>query len=193
MAKLWVMLFCGFLQKDGDVNGMVTLWDRLRRKYSSHDVIVERHSWYTNASDLAEMINRIHVEDIEKPEIVVIGYSWGGTTSLNFARELGKRGLRVSRMVLSDAVYRPWLPLGYSLAFCPCVTLKVPPSVKRVTAYRQRTNWPRGHRLVAKNYLVTDIDTPVFLPNDHIHMGNAIEFHQCAMNVVGESVSKLVG
>lgn len=180
----WNFLFCGFLQRDGDVNGMVALWDELRRTRSSPEFVVERHAWYSRAGDLAEMVSAFRDRQNTTPRINVVGYSWGGTTALNFARCLKRRGLNVARMVLCDAVYRPPVPLGYSLAFCPWMRLLVPNNVGHVIQFRQRTSWPRGHRIVAEDPHATWVEKPIFLPHDHIHMDDAVQFHQAVRMAV---------
>lgn len=176
----WYVILSGFLQRSGDLNGMVNIWRDLRTVVPA-GAGLERHSWNANVPDLAEFIKRLSVP---KPRIVLFGYSWGGMSCINLARELQRREINVERMVLSDAVYRHWFPLGNWRAFAPWRTIRVPSNVGRVTHFRQRADWPRGHKLVAVNPGKTKVDPVQWLDAGHCWMDDAEEFRAACLEAV---------
>lgn len=177
--KEWHIVLSGFLQRAGDVNGMVLIWQDLRRVVPSHAVL-QLHSWNCNLPDLAELISRLAPDDAA-PRINVYGYSWGGQSAVLLARQLRRRGVSVNHLVLSDAVYRHWYPLGWWRAFAPWRSIRVPDNVRRVTHFRQRESWPRGHRLVADNPVLTELEPVQFLTAEHCWMDDRPEFRQACI------------
>ena len=175
----WHIVLSGFLQRAGDVNGVVLIWNELRRLvHGRPDAVAQLHSWNANLVDLAELIARTRPSE-EMPRVHIYGYSWGGQSAVNLARELGRRGVPVDRLVLSDAVYRHWYKLGWWRAFVPWLKIRVPDTVRRVTHFRQQQSLPMGHIVQAENPGLTTVDPVVLLRVDHKWMDDAAEF-RCA-------------
>lgn len=172
----WHIVIMGFLQTTGAVNGMVNVWRQILQTTRGTDARVELRSWNCNLADLAELISRISVAD-RPPRIVVYGYSWGGMSAALFARHLRRRGLAIDRLVLCDAVYRHWYPFGWWRAFAPWRAIKIPDNVRRVTQFRQRQSWPRGHTILADNPGKTIIEHVRWLQTDHCWMDDHGDFH----------------
>ena len=59
--------------------------------------------WTSDPSRIAELIKKY---GSESPEIVLVGYSYGGQTAINTAAELGNLGLWVDKLALVDPVFR---------------------------------------------------------------------------------------
>lgn len=177
----WHILLSGFMQRQGDVNGMVHIWDELRRVVESPSVVVQLHSWNCNLADIAELIKKLTPLDAP-PRINLYGYSWGGQSCVNLARELRRRGLQVDHMVLSDAVYRHWYPFGWWRAFAPWRSIRVPDNVRRVTHFRQQQSLPMGHRVIAENPGLTTIDPVTWLRVDHCWMDDASQFRAACLD-----------
>ncbi len=170
VIREWHVVISGFTQQSGTLNGCVQIWGELIRLAASRpDARVELLTWNDNVANLAELISRIAPE-IEQPIVNIYGYSWGGMTAANFARELRRRSIDVNQMVLSDAVYRHWFNLGQWRALVPSIPIWIPDNVKRVKWFRQKENWPRGHDLRADNPGKTMIEPPVVLQTDHCWM-----------------------
>lgn len=179
-VKEWHVVLSGFMQRQGDINGMVLIWQDLRRVVPSHAVL-QLHSWNCNLPDLAELIARLAPDDA-RPRVNIYGYSWGGQSAIHLARQLNRRGLFVDHMVLSDAVYRHWYPLGWWRAFLPWLAIRVPDNVRRVTHFRQQRSSPCGHRLIAENTGKTVLDPVVFLPVEHCWMDDQPEFRAACVS-----------
>lgn len=169
----WHILLSGFLQRAGDINGVVLIWDELRKLVPEAEV--QLHGWDANLPDLAELIARLS-PSFTGPRVNLYGYSWGGQSAVLLARELRRRGVVVQHLVLSDAVYRHWYRLGWWRAFLPGVRIIVPDNVRRVTHFRQRQSRPKGHAVTAENPGRTMMDPVVWLPVDHMWMDDAAEF-----------------
>lgn len=179
-VREWHIVLSGFLQRAGDINGMVLIWQDLRRIVPSH-AVVQLQSWNSNIADLAELIARL-TPDQEEPRVNVYGYSWGGMSAVHLARQLKRRGKVIDHMVLSDAVYRHWYPLGWWRAFAPWRAISVPTNVRRVTHFRQRESWPHGHKVVAENSGLTTLDDVVFLDLEHCWMDDAAAFRRACVD-----------
>lgn len=175
----WHIVLSGFLQRNGDVNGVVQIWDELRRA-TPCDAVVQLHKWNTDLRDLAEVIDRLKPD--EGPRINLYGYSWGGQSAVLLARHLHRRGIKVDHLVLSDAVYRHWYPLGWWRAFAPWYAIRVPENVRRVIHFRQKQSRPKGHALVADNPGLTTMDPVHWLRRDHCWMDDAPEFRRACLS-----------
>jgi hypothetical protein len=90
--------------------------------------------------------------------------------------------------VLCDPVYRHWYVLGDWRAFVPWIAIQIPCNVRRVDWLRQKTNWPRGHELVAECEGATDIADPILLECEHVHMAERMEFISLCERVAEESL-----
>lgn len=188
----WHIVISGFAQRRGTLNGMVTIWkDLIDIVQSKPSARVELLLWNDNIADMAELIKRTS-PDLEMPIVNIYGYSWGGQTAVNLAKELRRRSIKVNHLTLSDPVYRAsrflmffWLLQWRS--FWDSFKINVPDNVIRATAFYQRSNYPRGHFLQANNPGLTEIDEPVILNTDHCWMDNQDEFRkacrQAARNI----------
>ncbi|KKN11269.1 hypothetical protein LCGC14_1028260 [marine sediment metagenome] len=180
--KNWIICICGFLQSEGTPNGVVGLWSWLHSEHSVPDTRVELRAWNDRWSELAELIWRMRPAD-NHVSVKIVGYSFGGYSATLLAKELGKRGIEVRAMVLSDPVYRHWHRLGWWRAMWPWSEIKIPSNVREVWWFRQRQNLPRGHELVAEKPRNTTIHEPRVLKRDHAWMDDAAEFKNTAMVV----------
>ena len=171
----WIYIIPGFLQNRGGDNGMVSLWKSLHMLYSNYATRVELAHWSSDWRAHAECINRM--SDDREAEIVIAGYSWGGYSSTLLARELAKHGRKVQQMVLCDAVYRHKYTLGNWRAMWPYSKIEIPANVREVTWFRQKRNYPRGHKLVPESD-TTIIHNPTELKYKHGKMDDSYLFHK---------------
>ena len=177
----WVVPFSGFLQRNGDYHGIVQTWHCLYRSFGSDRLkIMVPRPWNADVEQIAEMIHRCR--NGEKPEIITIGYSWGGMAAVNFSKELAKRELHVRRMILTDPVHRHKWFYGRWRAFLPEVKIHIPDNVRNFTGFRQKRDWPTGHDL--KFSPKTQARTYDTIPYDHATMDDAYEFQQACVHHV---------
>lgn len=141
----WVICFTGFLQA-GRISGVETIQDAIHRQCNCDGTRVLLKSWQDSVKDLSgRMWNRRPKDG--QPEIVVIGYSYGGWTAVLMTRVLKKLGWNVKTLLLIDPVRRPisWLPSPSSmLSFWK---IAVPDNVGIVYEWYQKINKPRGHKV----------------------------------------------
>ncbi len=174
----WHIVISGFQQKSGTLNGTVQIWgDLIRLVSSKSDARVELLTWYDDMANMAELISKTMPVDA-MPIVNVYGYSWGGMSSANFARELRRRGVEVNHMVLSDAVYRHWYWLGQWRAFVSAWSIRIPDNVHRVTQFRQRESLPMGHEIKVDNPGRTKLGSINWLPVDHCWMDDHVQFRK---------------
>lgn len=175
----WHIVLSGFLQRAGDVNGCVKIFLELHHLIQSPTARVELRPWRCDVSDLAEMISKLQPSDAP-PRVCIYGYSWGGQTAADLARELLRRGLFVDQMVLCDAVYRHSYTLGQWRAFAPWSRIRISRNVRYVTWFRQDRCHPKGHRVIADNPVLTKVKNVQVLQYDHMWMDDSAEFrHAC--------------
>lgn len=172
----------GFLQRYGDRNGMARLW-RALHGCASEDTAILHHRWNDDFRDAAEFIWRYRATQGEPTRIALYGYSWGVAGCLRLARELQKRGMGVDYLVSSDGVYRHWYPLGSWRAMVSWSKLVVPSNVANVLWFRQRSNLPAGHDIVAEDSSKTQVFKPVVLEQTHQYMDDAPMFHAKSVEV----------
>jgi len=141
---------------------MIRLWRDLLQ-HASPGTVVQFCQWNDDVDGLAELIWRDAQDADVAPAVCVYGYSWGGMTAMNFARQLRARGLEVRHMVLSDAVYRHWYWLGNWRAFVRTRPIIVPDNVLRVDWYRQTETILRGHDLWAEDPARTELSDAVYV------------------------------
>ena len=181
VVREWHIVLMGFLQQQGSVNGMVQLWGELLDAVDHRPgTRVECRPWNCDVADLAEVILKTRPANAP-PRICLYGYSWGGMTAAKLCYELRRRGLRVDRVVLCDAVYRHWYPLGWWRAFAPWRSIRIPDNVRRVTVFQQRESLPCGHPIRADNPFRTTVDAPRLLTTDHCWMDDHSEFHRACL------------
>lgn len=165
----------GFLQRYGDRNGMARLW-RALHECASEDTAILHCTWNDDFRDTAEFVWRYRATQGEPTRIALYGYSWGVAGCIRLARELQKRGMGVDYLVSSDGVYRHWYPLGSWRAMVSWSRLVVPANVANVFWFRQRSNLPAGHDIVAEDRTKTQVLNPVTLTRTHQYMDDAPEF-----------------
>jgi pimeloyl-ACP methyl ester carboxylesterase len=175
--RSWHVVISGFLQDEGEPTGMVSLWRRLRR-LSDAETCVELRNWNDNWRQFAELIWRMRPADCE-PDVRIYAYSYGGGWgAMQLARQLKRRGIGVRVMVLSDPVFRsPWLLLRW-LSLVSYAFIVVPDNVRNVIWFRQTTNRPAGHHLIAQNPDRTRIAESKWVEVAHQYMDDLPEFHE---------------
>ena len=201
--SIWHVVIAGFLQTRGSDHGMSRLWGDLHREhviqpriirgrpgapveYLPSEAVAVPCRWNDDFAGLAEQIWRLGRDESRAPAVYVYAYSWGGTSAMRFADELGQRDLRVRRMVLSDAVYHHWHRLGNWRTILPWSKIRVPCAVDEVDWFRQVTDWPRGHDVVAEDPEATIMHKPVIVPNvGHRYMDDSRVFQDKCRWVAG--------
>ena len=179
----WVIVIAGYLQSEGTPNGMIALWRDLHARQAGPSTRVEFRAWDDRPGPLAELIWRLRPRD-GVPEVLIAAYSWGGASAQNLARELGRRGLSVDHMLLSDAVYRHAYWLGNWRALVPWSVIEIPANVERVTWFRQYSDRPQGHDLRAADPSATRIDEAQTFAVSHTYMDDLPAFHYQAITAV---------
>lgn len=185
--RRWIILFSGFLQDASQRHGSTLLWRELYARHAGPETVVEPHPWNTHVRTLALRIR--NESNGQAPDVVIGGYSFGGMTAANLARELGYTGIPVRQMVLSDPVYRHGYYAGWWRSLMPWCEIEIPENVWEVKYFVQDNprfwlgrdgGWiqPAGHRLVPQNKGATTIHEPIYLPHDHSSMDDSREYHQ---------------
>lgn len=182
LMNVWHICISGFLQDEGRPTGIVKLWNELHRRHASADCCVQHRSWHDDMNALAELIWRLRPSaDEGGPAIGIYAYSWGGWTAVELCRQLLRRGLRVSTLVLSDPVYRGPRWCRWWRALCSTSTIVIPRNVDICWSYYQRVNLPCGHTLVAESKR-TAMYAPHKLDVAHEYMDDAEAFHERALH-----------
>ncbi len=170
------VIFSGFQQKTATINGTVRVEDRILKIVQNRpNVRVILLPQNADVVDVAERIAKTQDDSGRETIVNVYGYSWGGQTAADFARELQRRSIKVQWMVLTDPVLRVsrflfFFWLFQWRAFVSWLPIRIPKNVKNVRCFRQRMNYPRGHDLVADDPDATDIPEAVILEADHCWM-----------------------
>ncbi len=180
--EAWHVCVSGYTQHIGQLTGLARLWAELHRQHAGPTAVVALHEWNSNFERIAESIELCSMLLDEPPAINVYAYSWGaGWGFLRFAEALQRRGLKINHAILSDPVYRSvWAAFRYrSLIGHPQIV--VPANVENVRWFRQHTNKPAGHDLVAADPRRTNIAPPLIIPGVvHAYMDDLPEFHDAA-------------
>ncbi len=180
MIRQPVILVGGFLQEQGTYNGIIRLWDELSIQTASDPFTrVFWYPWNADAADIAEMIFRFRPMT-KIHDVILIGYSWGGTLVIRIARELRKRGIKVKLMILCDAIYR--VRVLKFLAFVSCVRLGIPKNVEEVQSFRQENSYLRGHKLTFHG--ATQFNEFLAPNTEHKYMDDLIEFRKYVLKNV---------
>lgn len=177
--RKWVICIAGFLQDEGTPHGIVQVWRDLHARHAAPNIRVEFRSWDDRTAPLAELIWRLRPPR-KQPHVTIAAYSWGGASAQRLARDLARRGIVVSEMVLSDAVYRHGYWLGNWRALVPWSKITIPANVRRVTWFRQTVDRPRGHSLVPADPTATEIAPATVYQVGHTYMDDLTAFHQAA-------------
>jgi len=150
-VRCWLICISGFLQDEGDPSGIMRLWRRLENeihnggRHTRPSTVVVPKTWQCDVDALSDLVFRLR-PNAGGPIVRIAGYSWGGATAANLCRSLQRKGVGVDKLILCDPVYRGWRAWR---AFCPWARIHIPENVATVWRFYQRTNLPRGHRLVA--------------------------------------------
>jgi pimeloyl-ACP methyl ester carboxylesterase len=172
----FIWMFSGFRQDYRNPCGLELVWRDLRT-LSGERTAVQFSAWDLDPEGVAAFIDR---NGIFKPNVLLIGYSWGGDKAVDVARELWKRGIDGVELILCDAVFRSSLfstrlPLN-PLSLTRLVQLKIPPGVQHVRWFYQRQNRPMGHRPIAEDPERTTIADGIELPLNHSQMDESEMF-----------------
>lgn len=191
--RRWHIFIGGFLQTEGKPTGISAAWHRIHCAVSGPQTVVILKSWRNNWSDAAEWVYRMR--NGTTPDVRIYGYSWGGYSATLLAKELRRRAIPVSHMVLCDPVYRHWYKLGQWRAMVPWSEIRIPSNVREVSWLRQQNprwqpilsgHWPQpaGHELIAERpYNAatgqgTRLNDPILLDCEHVWADDDIRFHQ---------------
>lgn len=184
-TKTWHVCISGFTQKSNTPHGVFRLWQKLCQ-YRNSNTAVELFPWNAKWEELAECIFLCSSEI--KPKIYLYCYSWGGGWGMTrLCTALQKRGLTVTHVVLSDAVYRHWYLLGSWRALVPWSRITVPSNVRRVTWFRQKESLPSGHNLRAQDPTATYIEKPTWLKLSHVYADDSQAFHDACLKVAAHA------
>lgn len=186
---VWHVVISGFTQTLGHSNGVQSVWGAIRLAVPDcREADCLLLPWNANWPEIAEFIWQFRPAD-RPPRITVEAYSWGGGWGFPcLARELGKRGIDIEHAVLCDAVYRsPWRLLAWrSLTRRPKIV--VPPNVREVSWFYQRTGLPMGHQVVAADSQATKIHDGVELPGvTHHYMDDQPAWRRKCLQVAGQT------
>ena len=183
--QTWVVLVGGFLQQMDGNHGLAALFHLLDR-FKRPGLNLLLREWTTDTAAIARRVALL--ADGGAPTVVVVGFSYGGTTAVRLCEELEERGVTVGSLTLIDAVWRPWRGFPSVLSVLPWWRLRVPRNVKRVRVYRQREDRPMGHEVVLAEPYSAEMVGPVFLPLRHVEMDDAVGIHQAVLDDVIEAI-----
>ena len=175
------VLFSGFTQRRDHLgNGIPVLADKLRKQTDGQNTLVEVFPWYTSG-----IAAYIHQRCDEDTRVHLVGYSYGGQTAADVARELIEyRTPKRLYLTLSDAVARrSRMPWGWAASVVPpndfWPRIQVPEKAV-VRSYIQRQKWPVGHRLATRRVEQILAHVP------HTQMDGLEEFHQYVLEIAGD-------
>ena len=175
----------GFTQRRDRMHGMMRLSEKLHDQIKTGpDVRIWYCRWCEPWKRYAEYV-WILGSIVDEVEVSIYAYSWGaGWGAMQLAEHLGRAGISVKIMVLSDPVYRhPWPILRFA-ALLPGKRIKIPPKVRQVFSYYQRVNKPQGHELVTTSQR-TLLHPPVELKCTHEKMDDTKYFHEMCLKQAG--------
>jgi hypothetical protein len=103
----------GFIARDSSVHGGVKLAERLRKAYPSgvYVKVFENRKGEEAHQDILRLLDANHdgkltFEEKQKARIVIYGHSWGGSETVQLARELQRDKIPVLLTVQVDSVWR---------------------------------------------------------------------------------------
>lgn len=167
----WFYVITGFLQHQGTRTGLIDLWHELEDDYCAPGIKVRLCPWNHAWDAEAEFVFRLSADHAS---VGVGAYSWGaGYGMREFALGLQRRGLAVDQAVLLDPVYRHPYWLGQWRTFFPWYPISIPDNVRQVRAFKQTTNWPRGHALMADRPLK---EPSRMVPGTYVHPVKTLEW-----------------
>lgn len=189
--RRWHVVISGFTQNEGRPNGSELLWSMLRQHdRGGNGTCTTLRPWNSPWDNFAEMVWRFRPLEAP-PEVHVYAYSWGaGWGFPRLAHELGKRSLAIDTAVLSDAVYRnPLWSLAW-LSLCRLPRIAVPPNVREVYWFFQRTNRPAGHTVVAADPERTIVHQGREARATHNYMDDLPAFYQQSLAVAHQAAQR---
>lgn len=151
----YTIFISGFLQRFvrpdsvGGI-GLLRLANKVREEFGGPDHEVWAYEWDVDVDDIVESIFSLGLGRPD-PEIVLVGYSWGGQAVVNLAESLQGLRVPVKQMILCDAVVRkkPFRFRDYIKSEEQVLT--VPGNVDKLFWMNQTNKWPRGAQVVAEN------------------------------------------
>jgi hypothetical protein len=104
----------GFVGHESNIHGGVQLADHLRAEYPSglHVEVFENHRGEAAHQQVLRLLDANHDGALSPDEkrdarIIIYGHSWGGSETVNLARELQKDGIPVLLTIQIDSVRKP--------------------------------------------------------------------------------------
>jgi len=104
----------GFVGHESNIHGGVQLADHLRAEYPSgvHVGVFENHRGEAAHQEILQLLDTNHdgalsSEEKHNARIIIYGHSWGGSETVNLARELQKDGIPVLLTIQIDSVRKP--------------------------------------------------------------------------------------
>ncbi len=177
----------GFQQDLGDHTGSDRLWRSLHYKYSGPRTLVVFLEWHDPVASLARHIWHQAGENGETVYVTIAAYSWGVATGARLARELRRLGIIVDSLVSADGIYR-WRWMFWRVFFrWPRIVVS---NVRHVVPFRQKLDWPFGHKLVAEDSEVTEIEDTIWADRGHTAMDEFLPFHMAAKSAARRAQEK---
>ncbi len=174
----WIFCFNGYAQGERWRTGVGRIHRDILAKCSAPDTYLQLCSW---RDDVSQMADNIMEWGGGLPEVVLIGYSYGGWTAVLLCRELKRRGFAVDHLVLIDAVWRWQQRLASISSLFDGHQIAVPDNVKRVTSWRQKVSKPMGHPIVGDEKRIT-IDRRT-LNVAHLYADDVPEVRELAVSI----------
>lgn len=178
----WVILISGFTQNIGRPTGFDKLWLKLRQVVRPEVVLTPPLEWNTKWPRVVDFICRTSVE---RPELIVIAYSWGaGYGAIKLAKEFKKRGdnYQIGHSVLCDPIYYSWLRPWRALMANQKIILPRNINCRGLTWLRQREGKPMGADLISENG--QHVPPAVILHCRHEYADDSSTFHGLAVEKV---------
>lgn len=180
----WVIFFTGFLQREGGRTGLERLQRRVNAECSGPDNLIVLKSWRDSARDTAQRIANWRDEEAD-PRVVLVGFSYGGYTANETARELQKHRIAVETLALVDPVPRIFARLPSSTSLLNVWSITVPSNVRRLLTWRQVHNRPGGSKIRLADKITdwqtneTYVDVPHTAIDDLPQIHRAIRLIAC--------------
>jgi pimeloyl-ACP methyl ester carboxylesterase len=175
----WIVCINGYTQGDRWRTGVGRIYREILAGCSNGDTSLALRSW---RDDVAAIATNVLEWGTDKPELIIVGYSYGGWSAVRLCRELEARGIGVASLVLIDAVWRPWQRFASWRSLLDGWTIVVPANVKHVLTWRQKVSRPRGHLVVAADDTKTHIDS-ITLNVGHAYADDQPEVRRAALQI----------
>ena len=176
----------GFTQDDQRPHGVLRLSETLHALgYNNHVSRVSLRPWNDSWSHVAEHLWLLGQHHEAEVIVNIYAYSWGvGWGSVQLAKELQRRGIKVHTLVAADGVYRhKWFTVPSLLkrdsSFAP--TIRIPGNVRFVVPFHQTRNVPQGHRIAGAADFSGSIAKSIELASAHQYIDDDDAFHLAAI------------